>query len=129
MKALRYLIGIAAVVAVSLVSSYLFQYPLFNLYPEKVSVTGVVVLLFICGAFILIIEGALILLNKRFKWYSGHEVAKVIFITGLLYSALMIFVFPYIEVPYSWIPPRGAEGGRRSPGGPPGTPGNSCSAR
>lgn len=106
MKFIKILIGAASIIVLSLLSSYLFQYPLFRINPEKVSVSGIIGMLFGCGAIIVLINIAMILLNKRFKWYSTHEVCIVILVASLLVAVLMIFLFPYIDIPYSWIPAR-----------------------
>ena len=106
MKFIKILIGAASIMVLSLLSSYLFQYPLFHINPEKGSVSGIIGMLCGCGSIIVLINIALILLNKRFKWYSTHEVCIVILIASLLVALLMAFLFPYIEVPYSWIPAR-----------------------
>lgn len=106
MKFLKYLGGIVATIVLSLLSSYLFQYPLFSVNPEKVSISAIIAMLVGCGAIVVLIYIAMIFLNKRFKWYSTHEVCIVILISSLVFAVLMVFLFPYIDVPYSWIPAR-----------------------
>ena len=106
MKYTKLLPGIIIPFIVCFLCSYFFQYPLLTLNPRESSLAGVIALLFVSGLIILIVYGALLLLNKHFEWYDGVELGKVILISAVIFAILMLLVYPNIPIPYEWIPNR-----------------------
>jgi hypothetical protein len=98
------LVGLIVTAAFCLLSLYLIQYPFYRFDARNSSPYLALLLLMLCGVAVVLVYGGIVLLNKRFKWYSGVEMAKVVAGSSLIFSLLMLLVFTKIPIPYSWIP-------------------------
>lgn len=106
MKIIKYLIGIALIVGISILNSYLFQIILFGIDPKTTAVSAVVLMLVGCGAVTVLIYIIAVLLSRHFKWFAAGEGCIVILISTIIFVIFMILFFPHLEVPYSLIPAR-----------------------
>ena len=63
-----------------------------------------IILLALSGVAVGLVYGGVALLNKRFEWLSGKDMACVICLSSLIFFLIMLLAFEKIPVPYSWIP-------------------------
>lgn len=104
MKVLKYIIGTILTVVPCLVCVYLIQYPLYRFDARETPVYKAILLLAVCGVAIVLVYGGAALLNKYFKWLSGKDMARMICFSANIFFFIMLFVYRYLPIPYSWIP-------------------------
>ena len=104
MKVIKYIIGLFIPAALCLLCAYLIQYPFYKFDAREASVAQAILLLALSGVAVVLVYGGTALLNKRFEWLSGNEMAAVIAFSALTFVLIMWNAFEKIPIPYSWIP-------------------------